>query len=147
MSDNLVGHLSDNFIDNLYLVQSLLLLHYNVKMVLTIRFRFKVDYCFTIKSYDSLVHYLIFIFLLKPSAFFNRTNIILYVTTSISRRLIILSKYQKKMYIMFKIIAFFKIKLLPNYMRRLAFHSHVESTYMAASFHEERKFATMTIWQ
>ena len=75
---------------------SLLLFHYYVKMVLTIRFRFKVDYCFTIKSYDSLVHYLIFIFLLKPSAFFNRTNIILYVTTSMSRRLIILFKYKKK---------------------------------------------------
>ena len=63
------------------------------------------DHCFTITSSDSLVYYIIFIWWLKPSAPFNRTNII-YMTTSVSWRLNI-----SHVYIMFNIIAFFIIKL------------------------------------
>ena len=40
-----------------------------------------VDYCFPTVSWDCLVYYLIFQLWLRPSAFFDRTNINIIMTT------------------------------------------------------------------
>jgi len=84
------------------------------KMALTIIYWFKVDYCFTIMSYDGHVYHLIYRWWLMPSILFNRTNII-HMATSVSRRL-------NMSYIMFKIvIAVFIITLFSWLYARVGF--------------------------
>jgi hypothetical protein len=56
---------------------------------LAIRLGIKVDYFFRIMFYAGHIHYLIFRSCLRPSAIFNRTNVI-HMTTSMSWRLNIL---------------------------------------------------------
>ena len=60
----------------------------------------RVEHCCTVMSYDALGHFLIFIWLLGPLAFFNRTNIIQMIF-SMSWELYILC-------IILKITAFFR---------------------------------------
>ena len=50
------------------------------QLVLVVRFRFKIDHCFTMTSYDGLVYYLIF----HNGVFYNN---IIHITTSVWRRL------------------------------------------------------------
>ena len=56
------------------------------KIELATRCLFKVDYCFTIMSYDGLVYYLLFRYCWGHLLFFNRI-ISIHTTTSVSRRL------------------------------------------------------------
>ena len=56
----------------------------NRMMVLIIRCRFKVDYCFPIFSSSDLVYYLMSKWQLRPSAFFYRINF-MHMTTSVSQ--------------------------------------------------------------
>lgn len=68
-------------------------------------------------SYDDPVHYLIFRSWLRPSTFFNKTNII-HITSSVSWTL-------NKMCIMFKIIAFFIVTLFSRLHMRLEIGKHL----------------------
>ena len=64
------------FIDiNILLKSSMPLVYRWWNMVLANRW-LRVEHCCTVMSYDALGHFLIFIWLLGPLAFFKRTNII-----------------------------------------------------------------------
>lgn len=67
------------------------------KMVLAIRLRMQLDYCFPIMSSDGLMYYLTFKWSLRPSTFFYRTNNT-HVTTSVSGKLNILCMKLKLLY-------------------------------------------------
>jgi hypothetical protein len=72
---------------------------------------------------------------LRPSALFERTNII-HITSSVSWRLKILC-------IMFKNMAFFILTLFTLLYWRLEFYSHVVISCMTGSFHWEGKLGTI----
>jgi hypothetical protein len=67
------------------------------KMVLAIRLRMQLDYCFPIMSSDGLVYYLTFKWSLRPSTLFHRTNNT-HAITHVSGKLNILCMQLKLLY-------------------------------------------------
>jgi hypothetical protein len=116
-----------------WMLKSILwLVHRWRKMALTIRFWLKVDYCFTIMSYDGLIYYLIFKWWLRPLVLLDKTNIIHMTTLN--------SEPQRLKYIMHKVQDYsirYNNAVWPVInMWGSTFYSHVENTCRIVHFNK-----------